>query len=50
MSLIKEKCLQELPSKSVIITCRFPLPNLKADQIIGKGIDTVWKYDVLKIN
>nr|SVE74537.1 EOG090X0HEX [Daphnia barbata] len=37
---------QSLKSSSQVIACRFPLPNWKPAHVIGKGIDTVWVYEV----
>lgn len=44
MDNVEKKCLKELSDGSIVITCRFPLPNLEAEEIIGEGQDTVWKY------
>lgn len=43
---VEKKFLEELSSGSMVITCRFPLPNLEAKETIGEGIDTVWKYEI----
>lgn len=48
MPKIEEKFLTELEDGSAVVACRFPLPNLKADKIIGEGIDTVWLYKIFK--
>ncbi|XP_065222700.1 ATP synthase subunit C lysine N-methyltransferase [Planococcus citri] len=44
MDVMEKKLATELSNGSVVITCRFPLPNFKAVEIIGEGQDTVWKY------
>lgn len=49
MQEIEKKLLKEASRDSKIIACRFPLPNLKANHVIGTGIDTVWLYDKKKL-
>ena len=44
MGDIEKKFVNELSNGSVAVTCRFPLPNLEAVEIVGEGQDTVWKY------
>lgn len=46
MEELEKKLLNEASADSKIIACRFPLPNLRADKIIGGGIDTVWLYNI----
>lgn len=46
MQPLEEKLLDEASADSKIVACRFPLPNLQADKIIGGGIDTVWLYNI----
>jgi len=45
---LEKKFLTELTDGTVIVACRFPLPNLKPYLIIGSGIDRVWAYKVCK--
>lgn len=45
---IEKKILTELQKECVIVTCRFPLPNINAMSMVGEGIDTVWIYKVPK--
>ncbi|CAH0402767.1 unnamed protein product [Chilo suppressalis] len=42
------KLLKEAQSGAVIVACRFPLPNLKPIETIGHGVDTVWKYEIIR--
>lgn len=44
MSDIEKKFNNELKNNSVIVACRFPLPNSLPITTIGHGIDTVWVY------
>ncbi|KAI4484203.1 hypothetical protein M0804_007659 [Polistes exclamans] len=44
MGDIEEKFNTELQKDSVIIACRFPLPNMNPIATIGEGVDTVWLY------
>lgn len=46
MHELEKKLLVEASADSKIVACRFPLPNLQADKIIGGGIDTVWLYNI----
>lgn len=48
MSELEKKLKNEMMPDSKIIVCRFPLPTLKADTIVGQGIDRVWIYDLGK--
>lgn len=48
MQELEKKLLKEASPDSKIIACRFPLPNLQPNQILGVGIDTVWLYDIKK--
>lgn len=46
MEALENKLLAEVTiADTKIIVCRFPLPNLEANQVIGGGVDTVWVYD-----
>ncbi|CAG9791425.1 unnamed protein product [Diatraea saccharalis] len=38
------KLLKEVNPDTVVVACRFPLPNMTPIEIIGHGVDTVWKY------
>lgn len=44
MKDFETKLIQELREGSVIVVCRFPLPNMTPIETIGHGVDTVWKY------
>nr|XP_021182467.2 ATP synthase subunit C lysine N-methyltransferase [Helicoverpa armigera] len=46
MTDFEKKLLAETNSDTVIVACRFPLPNMIPVETIGSGIDTVWKYVV----
>lgn len=47
MEALETKLLNEVSIEdSKIIVCRFPLPNLEANSVIGGGVDTVWVYDL----
>lgn len=46
MSDFENKLLQETNGDTVIVACRFPLPNMVPVETIGSGVDTVWKYVV----
>ncbi|VVC99757.1 unnamed protein product [Leptidea sinapis] len=42
----EKKVIQEVDNGTVVVACRFPLPNMVPKEIIGQGVDTVWKYVV----
>ncbi|XP_013189638.2 ATP synthase subunit C lysine N-methyltransferase [Amyelois transitella] len=42
----EKKLLNETNSGTVVVACRFPLPNMIPIETIGHGVDTVWKYVV----
>ncbi|XP_063832859.1 ATP synthase subunit C lysine N-methyltransferase [Ostrinia nubilalis] len=44
MEEFEKKLLQEANNETVIVACRFPLPNMTPTETIGHGVDTVWKY------
>lgn len=46
MAELEKKLTSELLPNSKIIVCRFPLPNLKPNAVIGNGMDRVWIYDL----
>ncbi|XP_043481436.1 ATP synthase subunit C lysine N-methyltransferase [Leptopilina heterotoma] len=46
MAEIEEKFNNELNKNSVVVACRFPLPNSVPVLTVGEGIDTVWVYKV----
>ncbi|KAF2882828.1 hypothetical protein ILUMI_23340 [Ignelater luminosus] len=50
MNDLEKKILVECKDDCNIIACRFPLPTLQPQSIIGHGIDTVWVYNISKIN
>lgn len=47
---LESKILAECRRDCRIVACRFPLPNIKPEAIIGSGIDTVWIYNISKGN
>lgn len=50
MPELENKCKQELKEGSVVIACRFPLPNTQSEDTIGEGVDTVWKYTIKSVS
>ncbi|XP_041972050.1 ATP synthase subunit C lysine N-methyltransferase [Aricia agestis] len=48
MNDLERKIVKETENDTVIVACRFPLPNMVPVQTIGHGVDTVWKYVVKK--
>lgn len=48
MKEFEYKLVKEVDNGTVVVVCRFPLPNLKPSETIGHGIDTVWKYVIQK--
>lgn len=46
MAEFESKLLAETESDTVVVACRFPLPNMVPVETIGNGVDTVWKYVV----
>ena len=44
MSELESKLERELAPGSLVVACRFKFPNWVAEQEIGAGVDTVWKY------
>ncbi|XP_040275712.1 ATP synthase subunit C lysine N-methyltransferase-like [Bufo bufo] len=49
MPKLEEK-LMDLSFTARAIACRFPFPRWIPDHISGQGIDTVWVYDMNKLN
>jgi len=45
---LEKKFSVELSEGTVIVACRFPLPNFKPYLVIGTGIDRVWAYRISK--
>lgn len=48
MCEFEKKLLKETNNGTVVVACRFPLPNLIPVETIGHGVDTVWKYVIRK--
>lgn len=46
MKDFERKLLKEANEDTVVVACRFPLPNLRPIETIGHGVDTVWKYEI----
>lgn len=44
MEDIEKKFNSELRKDSLVVACRFPLPNTQPVMTIGHGVDTVWVY------
>ncbi|XP_051162744.1 ATP synthase subunit C lysine N-methyltransferase [Leptopilina boulardi] len=44
MADIEKKFNNELNKNTIVVACRFPLPNSMPVMTIGHGIDTVWVY------
>lgn len=48
MKEFEKKLLEEANTGTVVVACRFPLPNMMPLETIGDGVDTVWKYEIKK--
>ncbi|XP_047538027.1 ATP synthase subunit C lysine N-methyltransferase [Vanessa atalanta] len=46
MEDFEKKLIQEANDGTLVVACRFPLPNMIPIETIGHGVDTVWKYIV----
>lgn len=46
MNDFEKKLITETNKDTVVVACRFPLPNMVPVETIGSGVDTVWKYVV----
>lgn len=46
MPQLAKKLELELEDDARVIACRFPFPHWTPNQVSGKGIDTVWVYDM----
>ncbi|KAF9805779.1 hypothetical protein SFRURICE_009411 [Spodoptera frugiperda] len=46
MNDFEKKLITETNKGTVVVACRFPLPNMVPVETIGSGVDTVWKYVV----
>lgn len=46
MNEFEQKLIDESNNNTVVVACRFPLPNMVPVETIGHGVDTVWKYTV----
>ncbi|XP_026501392.2 ATP synthase subunit C lysine N-methyltransferase [Vanessa tameamea] len=44
MADFEKKLIQEANDGTLVVACRFPLPNMIPIGTIGHGVDTVWKY------
>ncbi|XP_023943881.2 ATP synthase subunit C lysine N-methyltransferase [Bicyclus anynana] len=44
MQDFERKLVLEAKDDTVVVACRFPLPNMIPVETIGHGVDTVWKY------
>lgn len=49
MEALESKLSEELGPDSIIVACRFPMPNWNPDFEFGEGIDKVWVYNRLSI-
>ncbi|XP_072009070.1 ATP synthase subunit C lysine N-methyltransferase isoform X3 [Engystomops pustulosus] len=50
MPQLEKKLQMELSVSATVIACRFPFPCWTPDNIFGQGIDTVWVYNMKKLN
>ncbi|XP_075152505.1 ATP synthase subunit C lysine N-methyltransferase [Haematobia irritans] len=48
MKDLEAKLIAEVPN-SKVIACRFPLPTLEPLKVIDEGVNSVWFYDLSKI-
>lgn len=48
MQDFEKKVLNESNNDTVVVACRFPLPNMIPVETIGSGVDTIWKYEIKK--
>lgn len=48
MQDVENKILKESENDTMVAACRFPFPNMKPNETIGEGIDTVWIYKIIK--
>lgn len=46
---LESKLLREAAVGTQIVACRFPLPSTTPKQIIGSGVDTVWLYEIERV-
>lgn len=46
MEDMEKKFNGELRKDSLVIACRFPLPNTRPVMTIGHGVDIVWVYKI----
>uniref|UniRef100_A0AAV2MNS1 Uncharacterized protein n=1 Tax=Knipowitschia caucasica TaxID=637954 RepID=A0AAV2MNS1_KNICA len=46
MEALGEKLLKELPDGSLLVSCRFPVPNWSPKSSCGSGLDQTWAYDI----
>lgn len=46
MQEFEQKLIHETNDDTVVVACRFPLPNMVPIETLGHGVDTVWKYVV----
>uniref|UniRef100_A0A182QKW6 Methyltransferase domain-containing protein n=1 Tax=Anopheles farauti TaxID=69004 RepID=A0A182QKW6_9DIPT len=44
MDDLEKKILKEATPGATIIACRFPFPNMKTENRIEEGVDSVWMY------
>lgn len=43
---LEKKFLKDLKEDSVVVACRFPLPNIEPSWIKEEGIDSIWVYRI----
>ncbi|KAM9308255.1 ATP synthase subunit C lysine N-methyltransferase, partial [Gastrophryne carolinensis] len=46
MAQLEKKLESELNENARVVACRFPFPHWVPDHIFGKGVDSVWVYDL----
>lgn len=50
MNDLEAKLLKEATAGTKIVACRFPLPGMTPKQIVGGGVDTVWLYEIKRMD
>lgn len=50
MPQLEKKLQRELGESARVVACRFPFPHWVPDHKFGKGVDTVWVYNLVTLN
>lgn len=48
MSQLEAKIQKEAQDGVIIVACRFPFSTMEPEEVIGHGVDTVWRYRLQK--